>query len=257
MRRDGFRVAMGVAHAVPAAAVVTAWATLERLCREGVLAHGPGRQPTDVASPGRSLVGCGPPTGSADVPTRLRGLRDCAQYLSHGVTPAPHATSSAAASPSPARSTHCAEGDRTGRCSPLRPGPPPRCPTFRVPWKHANGSSSAATEAAAAVRPTGAEAELGARTRKRPRRGLSTGGSGRRSGATPAARPRRPRRTGPGRGPPFADRRAGSRVRRAPPEPPPPRRARVPPRGPPGHPFHPGPVKTARTHPSVFSLNMS
>ncbi|GHH19684.1 hypothetical protein [Streptomyces rubradiris] len=85
--RDGFRVARGVADSAPAAAVVTAWDVLERLCREVVPAHGPGRPPTDVASLGRALVACGLPAGSADVLTRLRGLRDRAPHLSYGVTP--------------------------------------------------------------------------------------------------------------------------------------------------------------------------
>ncbi|MDN3263834.1 hypothetical protein QWJ26_29305 [Streptomyces sp. CSDS2] len=85
--RDGFRVARGVADSAPAAAVVTAYDVLERLCREVVPARGPGRQPTDVASLGRALVACGLPAGSADVLTRLRGLRDRAPHLSNGVTP--------------------------------------------------------------------------------------------------------------------------------------------------------------------------
>ncbi|MFF7097285.1 hypothetical protein ACFY9A_33525 [Streptomyces rubradiris] len=85
--RDGFRVARGMADSVPAAAVVAAWDVLERLCRDVVLARGLGRQPADVASLGRALVACGLPAASADVLTRLRGLRDRAPHLSTGVTP--------------------------------------------------------------------------------------------------------------------------------------------------------------------------
>jgi hypothetical protein len=51
--RSGFRVARDVADSLPAAAVVTAWDVLERLCREVVLVRGLGWQPADVASLGR------------------------------------------------------------------------------------------------------------------------------------------------------------------------------------------------------------
>ncbi|WP_436960403.1 hypothetical protein [Streptomyces sp. SudanB182_2057] len=85
--RDGFRVARGMADSVPAAAVVAAWDVLERLCRDVVLARGLGWQPADVASLGRALIACGLPAASADVLTRLRGLRDRAPHLSTGVTP--------------------------------------------------------------------------------------------------------------------------------------------------------------------------